>query len=184
MWNLSNKKLISGLLLGLALFGTQFVLLTDRAFAQTRLAANNSIQVGNSPPNSFKVKKTVTFTLSEPTEVFVRYDLGQSHGCCADHKFGDLRILVDGTVFLRDHIPYVDYGVRPISAFLEEFDFFFTSQVVMGLEPPVSRSNPTNVGPLLKNYKRVDQQLLGNLGHLGLASKLIDYFARRSGSSV
>jgi hypothetical protein len=90
MWIIPDKKFIFDLLLWLALFGTQFILVTGRAFAQIRIAADNSIQAVKSPANSFKVKKTVKFTLSQATEVFVRYDLGQSHGSCTDHAVGGL----------------------------------------------------------------------------------------------
>src|ERR1044071_8538259 len=47
-----EKNLGFGLLLGLALFGTQFPL-GSGALAQTRLAANNVIRAANSPANSF-----------------------------------------------------------------------------------------------------------------------------------
>src|SRR6202011_1522733 len=119
----------------------------------------------NSPAHQFTpcgsegpcpVNKTVTFTLGGPTNVFARYDLGQSHGCCADHAVGALRIFVDGTIVTSDEIPFFNYGVAPISEFLEDFDFFFPSDVVMGITPPVSQIDPTRVGPPLTHYKRVE----------------------------
>jgi hypothetical protein len=136
------------------------------------LASDNSVQAANSPAESFTpcftpgpcpVAKTVTFTLPEPTEVFIRYDLGQSHGCCDDHVVGLSRILLAGTEVHRDSIPFFNYGVAPISEFLEDFDYFFPPDVVMGLTPPVSQLDPTRVGPPLQNYKLVDRFSLGSL---------------------
>jgi hypothetical protein len=137
-----------------------------------RLAYDNSIQAANSPAQSFTpcftsgpcpTAKTVTFLLPTPAEVFLRYDLGQSHGCCADHVIGALRILLGGKTLLRDNITYFNYGVQPISVFLEDFDYFFSAEVIMGLTAPISRSDPTNLGPVLNNYKRVDRFSLGTL---------------------
>lgn len=136
------------------------------------LASDNSIQVANSPAESFTpctntsqcpVKKTLTFTLAEDAEVFIRYDLGQSHGCCADHRVGILRILLDGTEVHSDRIPFFNYGVQPISEFLEDFDFFFSDNVVEGHNRPVSQLDSTRVGPRLENYKIVNRFSLGNL---------------------
>jgi hypothetical protein len=143
-----------------------------RSPGECRLAYDDSIQAGNSPALSFTpcftpgpcpVTKTVTFPLPTPAAVFVRYDLGQSHGCCADHVTGALRVLVNGNEVLRDTIPFFNYGVQPISVSLEDFDYFFPPEVVTGMAPPVSQSDPTNLGPLLNNYKRVDQFSLGIL---------------------
>jgi hypothetical protein len=137
---------------------------------ECRLASDNFIQAANSPAESFTpcaspgpcpVAKTVTFTLQEPAEVFLRYDLGQSHGCCADHMVGLLRILLNGTEVLSDRIPFFNYGIPPFA--LEDFDYFFPPDVVMGLTPPVSQFDPSVVGPPLQNYKRVDRFALGNL---------------------
>ena len=132
-----------------------------------------SIKAGNSPAESFMPcfsegsecprKKSVTFMLSEAAEVFIRYDLGQSHGCCADHMVGLLRILRDGTEVHRDTIPYFNYGVQPISEFLEDFDYFFPPEVVKGSVLPVSQLDSTRVGPRLESYKIVNRLSLGNL---------------------
>ncbi len=136
------------------------------------LASDNSIRAANSPAESFTpcfspgpcpVKKTVMFTLPEDAEVSVRYDLGQSHGCCADHVVGALRILLDGTAVHSDRIPFFNYGVKPISEFLEDFDYFFPPEVVEGFDSPVSQLDSTRVGPRLENYKKVNQFSLGNL---------------------
>jgi hypothetical protein len=84
------------------------------------LASDNSILVGNAPAESFSpcfgtadcpVKKTVMFSLPEATEVLIKYDLGQSHGCCADHLVGALRILLDGAEVLTDRIPITRMGL-------------------------------------------------------------------------
>lgn len=95
------------------------------------LASDNSIKVANSPAESFTPcfgegdecprKKTLTFTLTEAAEVFIRYDLGQSHGCCADHAVGVLQILFEGERVHSDRIAFFNYGVQPISEFLEDF---------------------------------------------------------------
>jgi photosystem II stability/assembly factor-like uncharacterized protein len=136
------------------------------------LASDNSIQPANSPAESFTpcfspgpcpVKKTVTFTLPALTEVFITYDLGQSHGCCDDHVVGLLRILLNATEVTSDRIPFFNYGVAPISEFLEDFDYFFPSEVVMGRQQPVSRLDPGRVGPILQNYKTVQRFSLGTL---------------------
>jgi hypothetical protein len=137
------------------------------------IGSNNDPRPGNSPANSFSpcfpagspcpVKKTVEFKLSEDEEVLIRYDLGQSHGCCADHSVGILRILLDGTEVLNDQVPYVNYGVQPISEFLEDFDYFFPPEVVKGRRAPVSHLDSTRVGPILTSYKLVNRFSLGNL---------------------
>lgn len=134
---------------------------------------NRCILKGNSPAESFTPcfgadgecprKKTLTFTLPEAAEVFIRYDLGQSHGCCDDHRVGVLRILLNGTEVHRDRIPFLNYGVQPISQFLEDFDYFFSDNVVEGFVRPVSQVDPRRVGPRLENYKVVNKLLLGNL---------------------
>lgn len=136
------------------------------------LASDNSVLVGNAPAESFSpcfgtadcpVKKTVMFSLPEATEVLIKYDLGQSHGCCADHLVGALRILLDGAEVLTDRIPYINYGVEPISEFLEDFDYFFPSEVVRGRIRPTSQLDPLRVGPILTNYKEVSRFSLGSL---------------------
>jgi hypothetical protein len=143
------------------------------AKSKGELASDNSILEGNSPAESFMPcfpegsecpkKKTLTFTLPETVEVFIRYDLGQSHGCCADHVFGALRILLDGTEVKSDQIPFSNYGVQPISEFLQDFDYFFSDNVVEGFVEPVSQLDSTRVGPVLQNYKIVNRFSLNNL---------------------
>jgi hypothetical protein len=136
------------------------------------IAADNSVLAANSPAQSFTPcfgggscpeKKSIPFQLQEATEVFVRYDLGQSHGCCADHSSGVLRILLDGTEVRTDAIPFFNYGVLPISQFLEDFDFFFPPEVVKASVAPTSQLDPTRAGPILANYKLVDRFSLGTL---------------------
>jgi hypothetical protein len=136
------------------------------------LASDNSILHGNSPADSFSpcfgsgscpVKKTVMFSLQQDVEVLIYYDLGQSHGCCADHMAGLLRVLLDGTEICIDRVPYFNYGVQPISEFLEDFDYFFLPEVVKASISPVSQLDPTRVGPILANYKFVNRFSLGNL---------------------
>jgi hypothetical protein len=141
------------------------------------LARDDTIIRGNSPALSFSpcfgpggpcpVRKTVSFVVPSPDlEVFVKYDLGQSHGCCADHAVGLLRILLDGIEVHRDQTPYLNYGVVPISQFLEDFDYFFLPQVVKGYVPPTSQLDPTRVGPFLdpgSSYKIVRRLSVGKL---------------------
>jgi hypothetical protein len=162
-----EKNLAFGLLLGLALFGTQFPL-GSGALAQTRLAANNVIRAANSPANSFTpcfadsacpVKKRLTVMLPSATDISVRYDLGQSHGYCEDHSIGVVRILLDGVESIRDEVPFVNYGVAPTSLVLDDFDFFFPSKIVMGFDNPVSKVDPKRIGPVLQSYKRADRTL-------------------------
>jgi hypothetical protein len=74
-----------------------------------------------------------------------------------------LRILLDGTEVLNDQVPYVNYGVQPISEFLEDFDYFFPPEVVKGRRAPVSHLDSTRVGPILTSYKLVNRFSLGNL---------------------
>jgi hypothetical protein len=62
------------------------------ATAQSLVGSNNSIVLANINqdirPNQFELKKTVRFQLPVRSDVFVKYDLGQSHGCCNDHNTG------------------------------------------------------------------------------------------------
>jgi len=125
---------------------------------------NNSIVVGNINqnirPNQFDLKKTIRFSLATKSEVFVKYDLGQSHGCCDDHHIGALRVTLNGQFgqfVLNDAVQYVNYGVI---RYLEDFDYFWTANVVRGEVPPVSSDCPLCqppipriTGPLLRNYK-------------------------------
>lgn len=73
------------------------------------------------------------------------------------------RFLLDGTEVHSDRIPYFNYGVPPISEFLEDFDYFFSPEVVKGSLRPVSQLDSTRVGPRLENYKVVNQFSLGEL---------------------
>ena len=76
---------------------------------------------------------------------------------------GLLRILLNGREVHSDRIPYFNYGVQPISEFLEDFDYFFSDNVVEGHTRPVSQLDPTRVGPRLESYKIVNRLSLGNL---------------------
>jgi hypothetical protein len=131
----------------------------DSITAQSRIVFDNSIKVANvnqnENPGHFDVKKTLPFSLTVRSDVFVKYDLGQSHGCCADHHTGALRIQLDGRVALNDAVPFNDYE---FIRYLEDFDYFWPPGVVKGQIAPVSNPNcpgcqPPITGPLLRNYK-------------------------------
>lgn len=47
--------------------------------------------------------------------------------------------------------------------FLEDFDYFFPTDVVKGFVLPVSQLDSTRVGPRLQNYKIVNRLSLGTL---------------------
>lgn len=153
---------VGGRFFRLPLGGSQTYSLAGVA-VQVLVGTDNSIQLANInqdvSPGVFETKKTLQFNLARQSELFIRYDLGQSHGCCADHFTGALRILLDGAQVHNDSIPYVNLGnIR----FLEDFDFFFSPEVVMGLVPPISQQfDPPIVGARLENYKAVAAASLG-----------------------
>lgn len=124
--------------------------------AQVLVGTDNSVQFENINqnvnPGAFVTKKVLQLNLAQQAELFIRYDLGQSHGCCDDHFTGALRILLDGNQVVSDSVPFTDLsGIR----FLEDFDFFFPSDIVMGLVAPTSQLDPPIRGPRLRNYKSV-----------------------------
>jgi hypothetical protein len=137
----------------------------DSITAQSKLASDNSILGANSPAYSFtpcfeggpcpKKKTLPPFSLTARSELFVKYDLGQSHGCCDDHHTGALKIQLNGRDALTDVVPFTNYE---FIRYLEDFNYQWPPEVVKGQVPPVSDPNcggcqPPITGPLLRNYK-------------------------------
>ncbi|MDP9420312.1 MAG: hypothetical protein M3P53_09240 [Actinomycetota bacterium] len=104
-------KILRSGLVAVAIAG--FVLgVPNAAYADAVTASDNSVKDVDTNPGTFTTVKTLSFVLSESSELFVRYDLGQSHDCC-HHQASDLRVLVDGNLEVSDSVPFARAGAAP-----------------------------------------------------------------------